>query len=132
MRGYFQRKKYKAFLPIYRRVKELLSAVVSGWRVRSIMKLHPVRTQIGEIRLKARNGQVSAARIARRELVDEIERLGRKGRWIEVLVKYRMMKSKGGQEGKENSSLYGNIKSKSIKNVFREQPKVEKGKRTKK
>lgn len=36
-----------------------------------------------------------------------------------------MMKSKGGQEGKENSSLYGNIKSKSIKNVFKQQSQVE-------
>lgn len=92
------------------------------------MKLQPVRAQIGEIRLKGRNGQVSAARIAKREFADEIERLGKKGRWIEVLLKYRMMKSRGGQEGKENSSLYGNIKSKSIKNVFKEPPKVEREK----
>lgn len=96
------------------------------------MKLQPVRTQIGQIRLKTKNGQVSAARIAKREFVDEIERLGRKGRWIEVLVKYRMVKSKGAQEEKENSSLYGNIKSKSIKNVFKEQPTVEKEKKAKK
>lgn len=87
MRGYFQRKKYKAFLPIYRRVKELLSAVVSGWRIRRIMKLQSVRTQIGEIRLKMKNRHLSAVRIAKREFADEFERLSKKGRWVEVLVK---------------------------------------------
>jgi hypothetical protein len=33
-----------------------------------------------------------------------------------------MVKSKIMYENKENNSLYGNIKSKSIKNVFKEQP----------
>jgi myosin heavy subunit len=125
LRGYFQRRKYKAFLPIYRRVRELLSAVAAGWKLRRILRLQPVKAQIGEIRVRIRNGQVSAARIAKREFADEIERLGKKGRWIEVLLRSRMMKSKSNLDGKENSSLYGNIKSKSIKNVFKEQPRVE-------
>ena len=86
------------------------------------MKLQPVKTQINEIRIKMKNGQNSSARIAKRELADEIERLGKKGRWIEVLHRFRMVKSKIVYENKENNSLYGNIKSKSIKNVFKEQP----------
>lgn len=85
------------------------------------MKLQPVKTQINEIRIKMKNGQNSSARIAKREFADEIERLGKKGRWIEVLHKFRMVKSKIVYENKENNSLYGNIKSKSIKNVFKEQ-----------
>lgn len=68
---------------------------------------------------------MSAARIGKRELADEVERLSKKGRWMEVLLRCRMMKSKSMLDGKENSSLYGNIKSKSIKNVFKEQSKVE-------
>jgi hypothetical protein len=128
LRGYFQRRKYKAFLPIYRRVRELLSAVAAGWKLRRILRLQAVKAQIGEIRVRIRNGQAGAVRIAKREFADEIERLGKKGRWIEVLLRCRMMKSKSNLDGKENSSLYGNIKSKSIKNVFKEQPRVERDK----
>ena len=65
----------------------MLSAVVSGWRIRRIMKLQSVRTQIGEIRLKMKNRHLSAVRIAKREFADEFERLSKKGRWVEVLVK---------------------------------------------
>jgi hypothetical protein len=100
VKGYIQRKKYKAFLPIYRRVKELFFAIFSGWKTRRILKLPTVKGQINNIRLKLKNGQVSSARIAKRELVDEMERLGKKGTWIEVYQKFRMMKSKIPFDGK--------------------------------
>lgn len=37
-KGYKQRKYYNMFKPILRRFKELLSAIVEGWRVRKILK----------------------------------------------------------------------------------------------
>lgn len=36
-RGYQQRKYYSMFKPILRRFKELLSAIVAGWRVRRLL-----------------------------------------------------------------------------------------------
>lgn len=88
----------------------------------------PIKNQIGDIRLKTKNSQVSSARIAKRELWDEMERLSKKGRWVEVAQRFRTLKSKSALDGKENSSLYGNIKSKSIKNVFKGElrPKINK------
>jgi hypothetical protein len=72
VKGYLQRKRYKAFLPVYRRVKELLLAAFNGWKTRKIIKLPPIKGQINDIRLKLKNGQASSARIAKRELWDEM------------------------------------------------------------
>lgn len=83
-RGYIQQKRYLQFLPIYRRFRELLYAGVLGWRVRRIMKLQPLKTQIKLIKDKITNGQLNMARIHKRELIDEIGRLSKKGRWIEI------------------------------------------------
>ena len=43
----------------------------------------------------------------------------KRGQWVEVLRQTNKIKSNlCPKEGKENISLYGNVKSKSIKNVF--------------
>jgi hypothetical protein len=65
-RGFRERKKYRAFLPIYRRVRELLYGIYCGWKTRRILKLQPIKIQISEIKLKMKNGQASSARIAKR------------------------------------------------------------------
>lgn len=45
-KGYLQRKYYKRFLPIYRRVKSLLEATAMGWKIRRIMKLRVISKKI--------------------------------------------------------------------------------------
>lgn len=38
-KGYQQRKYYQLFKPLLRRFKQLLIAVVAGWRIRRILKI---------------------------------------------------------------------------------------------
>lgn len=45
-RGYIQRKRYRKFLPIYRRFRELVFAFYEGWKIRKIMKLQHIRQQV--------------------------------------------------------------------------------------
>jgi hypothetical protein len=53
------------------------------------MKLTPIKAQISEIKAKVKSGQMSQVRIKKRELIDEVDRLSRRGRWIEVLWRNR-------------------------------------------
>jgi hypothetical protein len=57
-------------------------------------------------------------RMAKRELATEIERLGRRGQWVEVLGRERQARRPTGKQAKENSSLYGNVKPVSIRQAF--------------
>ena len=56
-----------------------------GWKMRKIMNLQPIKAQIKAIRDKTKSSLMNMARIAKRELLDDIERLKKKGRWVEVL-----------------------------------------------
>ena len=85
-KGFVQRKKYKAFLPIYRRFKELLASIYLGWKIRRIMNLPKIKNQIIKIKEKVNNNQMSSSRIAKRQLIDDIQRLKKKGKWIEFLT----------------------------------------------
>lgn len=117
-RGYIQKKRYRQFLPIYRRFRELLLAVTEGWKTRRILSLPQVKQQIQTIRTKNTNSHNSLCRIAKRELSDEIERLKRRGKWVETLIKNRSRKTTVGRNSKENMSVFGNLKTTHIKNIF--------------
>ena len=54
------------FLPIYRRLREILYAGFEGWKTRKIMKLGPIKTQIRCIKDKDKNKQTNMARIHKR------------------------------------------------------------------
>ena len=69
-KGYIQRKRYRQFLPIYRRFKELLLAGFEGWKTRRIMKLQPIKAQLDSINDRTKHKQMNLARIAKRELID--------------------------------------------------------------
>lgn len=73
-------------------------AVYSGWKVRRIMKLAPIKAQISEIKAKVKSSQMSQVRIKKRELIDEVDRLSRRGRWIEVLWRNRNHNKSGWME----------------------------------
>ena len=64
-----------------------------GWKTRRIMKLPVIKNQINVVQNKVKNEQVSHARIAKRELADEIERLRKKGKWVQLLAKNKNLKS---------------------------------------
>lgn len=49
-KGYQQRKYYLLFKPILHRFKELLIAVISGWRVRNIMKTNRIKKKCEKIK----------------------------------------------------------------------------------
>lgn len=49
-RGYQCRKYYRLFLPVMRRLRALLAALVAGWRVRRVMKTSLVRRKICAVR----------------------------------------------------------------------------------
>lgn len=49
-RGYQQRKYYKLFLPVLNRFKELMRAILAGWRVRKVLKLKPIAKKINKIK----------------------------------------------------------------------------------
>ena len=65
-KAYLQRKKYKSFLPLYRRVQDLLYAIYRGWKLRNIMNLPIIKSQVAAISIKTRNNQFSSSRIAKR------------------------------------------------------------------
>lgn len=65
-KGYVQRKRYRKFLPIYRRVKELLISIYLGWKVRKIFKLRSIKTQIIDIKECTNKKHLSQVRIAKR------------------------------------------------------------------
>jgi len=67
---------------------------VEGWRTRRIARLHTIKAQISAVEEKLRNNQMNLARIGKRELIDEIERLRKRGRWVEQYRKERMLKRK--------------------------------------
>ena len=92
-RRYIQQKKYRQFLPIYRRFREILFAGFEGWKMRKIMNLQPIKAQIKAIRDKTKSSLMNMARIAKRELLDDIERLKKKGRWVEVLHQSKKIKN---------------------------------------
>lgn len=48
-KGYQQRKYYKMFKPFLGRFKELLLAIVTGWRVRKILKTRHIQKKKGKI-----------------------------------------------------------------------------------
>ena len=65
-KGYIQRKRYRQFLPIYRRLRELLLAGFEGWKTRRILKLQPIKTQINAIKERTKKKQLNLARIGKR------------------------------------------------------------------
>lgn len=67
-----QRKYYQKFLPIYRRVRSLLEAMIAGWRVRRIMKLKRISKKVKEIKQLDNNKEDKKMRILKRDLAYEI------------------------------------------------------------
>lgn len=70
-----QRKYYRQFLPIYRRFRSLLLAVIAGWRVRRIFRCKDVKTKCKKIKELSNAGQNREARIMKRNLTSEIVEL---------------------------------------------------------
>ena len=65
-RGFVQKKRYRQFLPVYRRVRELLLAAAEGWRVRKVMQLKSTVRTIKSIKEKENRKETIHARIAKR------------------------------------------------------------------
>lgn len=86
-RGYQQRKYYKMFRPVMRRFKELLGAMVSGWKMRRIMKLKPIVKKCAKIKQEEERKNFREARIMKRDLIDDVKSLLAKGKWLEFVDK---------------------------------------------
>ena len=81
-KGYRERKYFRMFRPVMWRFKELVMAVVVGWKVRKIMKLKSVHKKCNKIKEMLAINNYRDARIVKRDLIDDIERLSQKGKWI--------------------------------------------------
>ena len=57
-------------------------AITEGWKTRKVLKLNPIKNQINLIKEKQAKNQLSSLRIGKRELIDEIERFRKKGKWV--------------------------------------------------
>ena len=53
-----------------------------GWKVRKIMKLKSVHKKCNKIKEMLAKNNYRDARILKRDLIDDIERLSQKGKWI--------------------------------------------------
>lgn len=71
-KGYQQRKYYKMFKPFLARFKELLHAIVIGWRVRKILKTRRILKKKGKIMNELEKKNLREARILKRDLLDDI------------------------------------------------------------
>ena len=65
-KAYQQRKRYRQFLPIYRRLRELLFAGFQGWKTRRILKLQHIKSQIASIHVFDKSKNCSKQRIGKR------------------------------------------------------------------
>jgi hypothetical protein len=81
-RGYQARKYYRLFKPLLKRFKELVLAVVVGWKVRKIMKTSYIERKCQKIREYEKKNNLREARISKREFIEDINLMQNKGNWL--------------------------------------------------